>query len=76
MHTKQLLRCVAAHSSGSDRHVVPVAGWPLGAAVAAQVLVDASHLITGQIVRHVQVWVIAVRLGATHVYCLQQMLTV
>lgn len=27
--------CVCAHSSGSDGHVVPVAGWPLGGAVAA-----------------------------------------
>lgn len=63
-------------SSGSDGHVVPVAGWPLGCAVAAQVLVDAGHLVSGHIIRHLQVWVVAVGLGATHVHCLQQVLAV
>lgn len=60
-------------TSGSDRHVVPVASWSLGAAVAAQVLVDAGHLVSGHIIRHLQVWV---GLGAPHVHCLQQVLTV
>lgn len=68
--------CITAHSSGSDGHVVPVAGWPLGAAVAAQVLVDAGHLVNGYIIRHLHVWVVAVGLGAPHVHCLQQVLAV
>lgn len=58
------LRCVTAHSSGGDRHVVPVAGLPLGTTVAAQVLVYAGHLVSGHIIRHLQVWVVAVRLRA------------
>lgn len=65
-----------AHSSDSDGHIVPVAGWSLGGAVAAQVLVDAGHLVIGCNVRHLQVWVGAVGLRAPHVHCLQQMLAV
>lgn len=67
VHAKELLSGVTAHSSGSDGHVVPVAGWPLGTAVAAQVLVDASHLVAGHVVRHLQVRVAAVRLCTAHV---------
>lgn len=65
-----------AHRSGSDGHVVPVAGWPLGNTVAAQVLVDASHLVRGHIITHLQVWVVAVSLGATHVHCVQHVLAI
>ena len=53
---------MTAHSSGSDGHVVPVAGCSLGSTVAAQVLIDVSHLLIGRSIRQVQVWVVAVRL--------------
>lgn len=78
LHTEKLLAGVSllTVSSGSNGHVVPVAGWPLGATVAAQVLVDASHLISGHIIRHLQVWVVAVGRGAPHVHCLQQVLAI
>ena len=65
-----------ARRSGSDGHVVPVAGRPLGDAVAAQVLVDVRHLLCGGTIGHVQGWVIAVKLWAPHVHRLQQMLAV
>lgn len=65
---------VTAHSSGSDGHVIPVAGWPLGAAVAAQVLVDTGHLVRGHLIRHLQVGVVE-GLGAARIHCLQQVLT-
>lgn len=54
--------------SGSDGHVLPVAGWSLGGAVAAQVLVDAGHLLAGHNVGYVQGRVAAVGLGAPHVH--------
>lgn len=69
-------RCVTAHRSGSDGHVVPVAGRPLGGAVAAQVLVDAGHLVSSHVITHLQVLAGAVRLDAPHVHCLQQVLAV
>lgn len=76
-HTlKSSCQVLTAHSSSGDGHVVPVAGWPLGATVAAQVLVDPSHLVSGRIVKHLKAWVVAVRLGATHVHFLQQVLAV
>lgn len=68
--------CVTAHWSSSDGHVLPVAGRPLGAAVAAQVLVDASHLVSGHVISHLQVLAGAVRLDPSHVHCLQQVLAV
>lgn len=69
-------RCATAHRSGSDGHVVPVAGWSLGAAVAAQVLVDAGHLFGGHVISHLQVLATAVRRDAPHVDCFQQVLAV
>lgn len=63
-------------SSGSDGHVVPGAGWPLGDAVAAQVLVDVCQLLSGGAVRHVQARVVAVGLRAPRVHRLQQVLAV
>lgn len=65
-----------AHRSGSDRHVLPIAGWSLGAAVAAQVLVDAGHLFGGHVIGHLQVLAAAVRRDAPHVDCFQQVLAV
>jgi len=35
VHAGELLSDATAHSSGSDGHVLPVAGWPLGNTVAA-----------------------------------------
>lgn len=64
-------RRTAAHWSGSNGHVVPVAGRSLGAAVAAQVLVDAGHLLGGQAISHPQALAAAaaaaVSLHAPHV---------
>ncbi len=68
--------CYCSHSSGSNGHVVSVAGWPLGAAVAAQVLVDAGQLVSRHIIRHLQVWVVAEGLGAPHVHRIQEVLAV
>lgn len=72
---EELLSGITAHILGSDWHVVPVS-WPLRSTVAAQILVDASHLVSGHIIRHLQVWVVAVRLGTTHVHCLKHVLAV
>lgn len=49
---EELLSDIAAHILGSDWHVVPVTGWPLSTTVAAQVLVDASHLVSDHLIRH------------------------
>lgn len=68
-----LSRACSAHCSGGDGHIVPVAGRPLGAIVAAQVLVYSSHLVTGRVVRHLQG---RVRLRATHIHRFQQVLAV
>lgn len=80
VHPEELLSGVTMsstpHSSGSNGHVVPIAGWPLWTTVAAQVLVNASHLVCGHIIGHVQVWIVGVGLGAAHVHCLQQVLAV
>lgn len=65
-----------ARGSGGDGHVVPVAGWPLGDAVAAQVLVDVRHLLSGGTIGHVHGWVAAVGLRAPRVHRLQQVLAV
>lgn len=62
-------RCTTAHWSGSDGHVLPVAGRSLGAAIAAQVLVDAGHLLHLHAISHLQALAAAaaVRLHAPHV---------
>lgn len=62
--------------SGSDGHVVPVAGRPLGNTVAAQVLVDSGHLLGGHIIAHLHIWAAGVRLRATQVQGLQHVLAV
>ena len=79
MYRALLRQCVhelKARSSCGNGHVVPVTVCPLGGAVAAQVLVDACHLVTGHLVWHLYRRAVVVRLDSPHVHSLKKLLTV